>query len=157
MSNLALLLMLSAQSVPLPVTVVREMPAPDVAEAPAILDLRVSGEGGLIWQDTLRVGLRSPASVTQSRTEAPRAGCPLEKRQDGAVRTDFNISVSAQWLPDAAPQYNVTVDWTRPSASDGCRGGGNREVKLSQMVDVPPGRSVTIEGDGGLRVEIRRK
>lgn len=167
MLNAFLLLMLGAQSAPPPLMVVREAPpAPIITPSarsqayrdretgpPAILDIRVSGEDGFAWRDTLRVAHRAPASVTQSRTEAPSGRCPAEIQYDYGVRANFTITVNVR----STSNFSVSIDWTRPASLDGCTAAGSRTVRLSQTVELAPGQSVMLEGDAGLKVEIKRR
>src|SRR5690348_7557698 len=62
-----------------------------LAQPPAILDLRISGDGGLLWEGSLRVG-GAGASVHNERSEAEAANCPRETSVYGAsVRTSFSV------------------------------------------------------------------
>jgi hypothetical protein len=51
-----------------------------------------------------------------------------------------------------APRARVSLEWSR-AAPDPCS-QGTRTVEMMEVVALTPGQTITLEGDGGLRVEL---
>ncbi len=127
-----------------------------LAQPPAILDVRVSGESGVLWQGSLRVGM-APATIREERSEAEPASC----RREGAsfsrpVRTSFTLTLSSGRANDQDDLFALNVDWTRLPTADACASDGSRTVQLQTSIVIPAHGSATLHGDGGLTLEIHR-
>jgi hypothetical protein len=128
-----------------------------LSQPPAILDVRVSGEGGLLWEGTLRVG-PSGAMINQSRTEAQPASCPHEALPpDRSVRTPFSLNLGSSLYSGEPDLFNVSVGWTRLPDGSACARDGTRTVQLQTTVRIGEHGAATLRGDAGLTVEIRRR
>jgi hypothetical protein len=130
-------------------------PRADLLRPPVTFDVRVSGEKGLIWQGSLRVGTAS-ANVTQGRSEAQAAGCPTDMRLSlEPLRSSFLLSLARGYGEDDL--YGITVNWTRVPGEDGCAREGTRMVQLQSSIRIPEHGSATLHGDAGLTVELHRR
>jgi hypothetical protein len=128
-----------------------------LAQPPAILDVRVSGEGGLLWEGTLRVGASS-AMINQSRTEAQPASCPREAMlSERSVHTTFSLNLSPSFYSEEPDLYSVSVGWTRLPDGNACARDGTRTVQLQTTIRIAEHNMATLHGDAGLIVEIRRR
>jgi hypothetical protein len=127
-----------------------------LTQPPAILDIRVTGEGGLLWQGSVRVGLTG-ANIHQDRTEAEPANCARgTPAYDRSVRTSFMLGLSSARYGGQDDLFGVNVAWTRLPREEACAVDGSRTVQLQTTIQIPPRGSATLHGDGGLTVEIRR-
>ena len=127
-----------------------------LTQPPAILDIRVTGEGGLLWQRSVRVGLTG-ANIHQDRTEAePGELCACDAciRSFGPDIVHARPELRSLWR--AGRPVRVNVAWTRLPREDACAVDGSRTVQLQTTAQIPPRGSATLHGDGGLTVEIRR-
>jgi hypothetical protein len=128
-----------------------------LTQPPAILDIRVSGEGGLLWQGSVRVGATG-ANVHQDRTEAEPANCSRQMpASDHAVRTSFAFGVTSARYVEQEDMFGFNVAWTRLPREESCAAEGSRTVQLQTMIAIPPRASVILHGDAGLSVEIHRR
>jgi hypothetical protein len=130
---------------------------PGTPSPAAVLDIRVSSEGGVLLEDSLRVGPQGGASVTQSRSEAAAAGCAPPLSYERSIGTNFRLNVQPTGGTAARAHYRVDVSWTRPGSGQGCTQDGSRTATLQQSVDLASGQEVTLRGDAGLTVRIRRR
>lgn len=117
------------------------------------IDFSISTREGPLWQGSLRVGQRGPSSMSMDRTEAPPANCVPAERYSTYFRNNLKLSVNTVRANGDYPLYRIDVSWTRPQEGD-CF-GGTRTVELTQNVELPPGRDVTVQGDGALTVRLR--
>jgi len=133
--------------------IVRSPIQTDAALRRPTVNIRVRIEAGAqhLFADRLRVG-GLPASYNQSRTEAPAEACPDLRRSTLLNNLGFTIVPA---FGNREADYRVTFRWNR-APSEGCT-GGQRTVSLEQVVTLEPGRTVTIEGDAGVRIELTRE
>ena len=118
------------------------------------VDLRASGEP--LWSGTLRIGGRyGNAGFNQSKNEfaEPCAGKPSAYENASSNRQlNFNISRrNPQQDPD---QFYVYVNWTQPLAA--CEGEETNTFGFNRVIELPAGKTVSIEGAGGLVVKLTR-
>ena len=127
-----------------------------LTQPPAILDIRVSGEGGMLWQGPVRVGATG-ASIRQDRSESEPASCSRQMPSyEHSVRTSFTLGVSpARYGQDDV--FGLNIGWTRLPREESCAAEGSRTVQLQTSIAIQPRGSVTLHGDAGLTVEIRRR
>ena len=150
----------SAAAPPMPVTttappVVITPTAPAGTPRPIVqFDIRVSGEEGQIWDGGLRVGGMG-GNYRQDLSEAAPELCEPQG-SDVVQRRDFSIMVRPgnYRSPDS---YVVSVSWTRPLPGKGCGRNGTRSVQLQQTVTIQPGETITLRGDAGLIVQMKRR
>lgn len=167
----ALMLMVQA-GVPTPVPVpvapppiavipppVMTIPAPPNLRSMGIatpVSVRVSAGGQTLFDDTLRVDSFSGAYVNMSRSEAGPDNCPTEFRTYGGNQTGLNFRLSRR-NGNEANYFSLTLSWTRLTEGQSCQSGGTRTATLNQNVELKPGQSVRLTGDGGVVVELRRR
>lgn len=121
----------------------------------ATFDIDISARGARLWSGPLRVSTNEGASFSRTVQQAT----PCEK-QNGARSQSETITLSlAQQRNTDADRYDLTVNWERPGPEAGsCKGGrSTRETRLNEAIDLPPGGQVTVNGDGGLTITLRRR
>ena len=165
---------MKSNSTPPPPVVVHTMPEPVVASPPGrplvyaipeaneappdLLEIRVRSGNETLWEGRLRVA-RPGASIIQHINETEPSGCPPSAYAH-SVHSSLTASVQRAKLsitPEGAFNYHVRVAWERPSSALGCGNEGARRVEVSQGIDLRPGQGVTLRGDVGLVVEVRRR
>jgi hypothetical protein len=166
-----------SHSTPPPPVIVHTMPGPVVAgppgppgrplvhaipeanEAPPdVIEMRVTSGSEKLWEGRLRVG-RTSASLIQYIHEAEPAGCPASDH-GRSVYSNVNVSLQRWKLsttPAGAFNYQLRVSWQRPSSPHGCLTEGSRTVEVNQGLDLKPGQAITLKGDVGLVVWVRRR
>jgi hypothetical protein len=154
-----------SNSLPPPVVTVNTAPPPALLpinaigdlgpQPPTLLEIRVSGEDGLLWQGSLRVG--PSASYAENRNESPPVPCPGRPAYDNTLRTSLSLNVSKYGRGDGPDQFTFAVSWSRPGDARNCAEAAMRSVQLQQSVTLPPGGEAVLRGDGGLAVQVRRR
>lgn len=124
------------------------------------IDAVIRAPSGVLWQGTLQVARGRESSWSQTRSEPPRTICPAPSHY-GSEREMLSLSLTpvAGGMPGAmsggmADSVMVNVRWTR--RGDGAC-DGVRTVELRQSVVLADRQTVSVSGDGGLRVELRRR
>ena len=130
--------------------------SPSEPIVPSLLDIRVTAGTSLLWEGSLRTG-RSAAVYRNDRSEAPAVPCPMNYRPDASVRSSFMVSITRDRGGPHADRHEVSVNWSRPSDDRSCDQSGIRRIELKQTPTIAPGDEVTLSGDAGLRVWIRRR
>jgi hypothetical protein len=122
------------------------------------VDLIVRGPEGPLWQGRVWVSNAGPTNLRQSRSEPGDPACLAAGSSSfGTQRVnEVNVDLNQFNSPADPARANVTVRWIRP-AGQGCAELGSRTVELRQSVSLPAGQTVTLNGDGGLVVELRRR
>ena len=151
------------QAVTSPPIVVPSRPSPPPAivspgrqpVAPTTLELRVTAGPQLLWEGSLRVGVTGGV-YRQDLTQAPAVPCPPASPDNLRTRSGFVVAVASLRFRRPSNQYQVTVNWSRPSEVANCTNFGARSVELNQTISLDPGQEVALEGDAGLVVRIRR-
>jgi hypothetical protein len=132
---------------------------PEANDAPPdVLELRVSAGSEILWDGRIRVG-RPGASMIQHLSQTEPVGCPKSPYAN-SVHSSISIALQRTKLsvtPEGAFNYPLRVSWERPSSARGCSAEGARKVEISKGVDLKPGQSVTLKGDVGLEVRVRRQ
>ena len=145
----------------LPVT---EVPPPVVAVPPPIVRplsarpirptmrvrVRITAGDELLLNDRFWIS-HQLASANQTRQEALGPNCP-------EARGTLNRQVQFQlmpWSDGSLGRYRAEVRWARPVLM-GCE-VGTRTASIEQMVQLLPGQTVVLQGDGGLRLELTRE
>jgi hypothetical protein len=136
--------------------VVRPQPMRSLADGtglpllePVTVSVRVLSGNKPLLTDQLSVG-RSNATTILQRYEAPPATCP-----PGAPRAEstltFQINREASQSLD---EFFFGLTLSRPI--DPCKIGGSLGQSVVKSVEVGPGKTVVVPGEGDLRVEISR-
>jgi hypothetical protein len=128
--------------------------APQSAVRTSDIDVVIRAPSGVLWQGTLRVADRGRESNwSQTRTEPPGAACPTRGYGWVGEREMLSLSLAA---PSGEPSSSLAVQvrWARRGDS-GC--DGLRTVELRETVALSDRRTAVVTGDGGLRVELRRR
>jgi len=159
MPPIATLILLAALAQPAPPVIahIPHTPAISAAPAPAQIDVRVAGDRAILWEGTLRVSPTAGANITQNRSEAAPDSCTADPRRGSNVSTSLRLALRVGSDRGGGSLYSVDVNWTRPGSADQCPTGGTRGVHLEQAVVLAPGQAVTLRGDAGLTVELRRR
>ncbi|MCT2400709.1 hypothetical protein [Novosphingobium mangrovi (ex Huang et al. 2023)] len=123
----------------------------------AVVDVTVEAGRGALWTGVLKID-NSGASYSESLRDAPE---PCDDKAGNAsasnfsAQRQFNLSIRRYNRNGAPDLFSVNARWTRPIPF--CEGQGTRSVSLDQQVDLVPGRTVRLTGDGGLVVTITRR
>ena len=115
--------------------------------------VRVLGGDKTLWSGDLSMANYRGANVTLNVQDVdPR--CPIEDRNYAMRRNGVQLRVNPirQQFSD---RYRINVTWTRPSKD--CAEQGSRSIGFELQVDLAAGETKTLEGDGGLSVEVTRK
>ncbi|MBN8819447.1 MAG: hypothetical protein J0I80_12110 [Sphingomonas sp.] len=154
------LMMLAAATpaVPVPPLPVIEMPRA-APTTPVNFEVEVRAGSELLWSGTMRVSGQSPASFTRNKTDAPEAVCAAPVYNSTNSRTSLSLTLTGRRFAQEKTGYNLRVTWERPGpAADACEAPlSTRTVALAQDFSIAPGQSVTVTGDAGLSVTLRRR
>jgi hypothetical protein len=112
--------------------------------------VRASLGSTILLDDQFRVG-RSGASFSQNRSETGQGDC--QPTYANSVRQSLSVNIRPEG--PSKDHYRVTVNLMRPSGN--CEASGSRGVSVEQTVELKPGQSASIQGDGGLRIDLRRR
>ena len=141
---------------PPPIVSVPISPAQRRTCTPRRMEIRLTGETGLLWSGSLRVGCGS-SSYRQTLSEAPEGICTSSSRVTGRTETSVNVTIiEASLYENDADRYQVSVGWTRPAAGSDCAQSGTRSAQISQSVELKPGKTQVLTGDAGLKLELKR-
>jgi|GEM_PF-2852981 len=116
----------------------------------------LSGEGSL-WTGNLRIGGKyGNASFSQSTSEyaAPCPGKPFAENASKTVNYQIRLNLSRRNWQQTPNSFNVNVNWVRPLSP--CEGEGTNTLGFTRVVDIPRGKTVRLQGTGGLVVRLTR-
>lgn len=137
-------------SPPPPVTTA-DISAQNAARQRAVpVNIRVFGGSEELWSRPLVLRGYSGAQVTLEVSEA--SACPRDV--DGGYssqRTGLRLQLSQRGPAD---RFQVNASWTRRSTD--CAAPGTLTTGLDIGIELTPGQTRTVTGDGGLRVVISR-
>lgn len=116
------------------------------------VEVDATAGGEILWRGSPRVDLGGgSASFNRTVTQAPEPGCKATRYERG-VQNSFSLNLNRFRRDNISTPTSVQVSWVRPT---GCQGDlAQRTVQLSGSYDLARGRSVTIEGDAGLKVRL---
>lgn len=112
--------------------------------------VRASLGSAILLDDRFRVG-RSGASFNQNRSETGEGDC--QPTYANTARQSLSVNIRPEG--PSKDHYRVSVNLMRPSGT--CEASGSRGVSVEQTVELKPGQSASIQGDGGLRVDLSRR
>ena len=139
---------------PPPIVAIRSPMAPRAnfqPRPPITVRVRATAGSVVLVADRFRVGPTN-ASFSQQRNEAAPTSCG--DYRDSSRRTSINFSVGPAYSSEKE-QYRVSLSWSRPGGE--ICGAGQRTTSVEQTVALQPGRTIVVEGDGGLKVELTRE
>lgn len=144
---------------------VRPAPPPPIMTIPApapvsraeplretVMGVRVFGGEERLWDRELRLRGYGGAQVDFKLTQAAQQCGILTSRNWQGSRTGLELTVAQRGSGENT--FTVTSKWTR--AGTDCAQPGTYSVGLDVVVDVPPGQTRVLRGDGGLRIELTR-
>lgn len=117
--------------------------------AAVMVSVRATLGNSVLLDDRFRVG-RAPATFMQNRSEAAPDQCG--KAWSG-LRRHVNFGLRADG-PEHEDRYRLNFSLNRPNGS--CETDGVRGLSVEQPVVLKPGQTVTVDGDGGLKITLRR-
>ncbi|WP_019834178.1 hypothetical protein [Sphingomonas sp. PR090111-T3T-6A] len=115
--------------------------------------------GRVLWSGDLSRASDGTASFSQQVRES--RACPDADPRTGTMGTrftTFSVSINPDY-PNGADSARVSIERTAPYGDDkDCGGrGASSTVRLESRVDLPQGKPVTLEGEGGLSVTLTRR
>lgn len=140
-----------------PVAPVAPRILPRPSAPPIVVDIKILAGAQVLYSDTLRVDAFAGANYSQSRSEAAGLSCPLSLYNGRATTNSLNVRLSRRSYGDDEQAMAVDVTWNRPTPDASCESSGSRSATLSQVVKLTPGKTIRIDGDAGLRVEVRQR
>lgn len=118
------------------------------------VEAEVRGGDAVLWSGPLRVGgSYNQTSIRREQSEPGDTECG-PGRGVAPITTSLNLTLNARGEQD---QVLVNVRWSRPGDRPCAPGPNSRTVELAGTVDLPPGGTATLTGDGGLVVRLRRR
>jgi len=124
---------------------------------PHRIEVRLSAGRETIWQGSMLVSMRQGAQVTYSKSEASQPLCPEDLNAYELVQSGVSINVRPTGERTLANRYALDIRWMRPAEQRGCGTSGTRAVDVDQIVVLPLGETVTVNGDGGLLIQVTRR
>ena len=119
-----------------------------------VVEAEVRGADAVLWSGPLRVsGGYNQTSVRREQSEPGEAEC-RPGRGVAPITTSFNLTLNGRGQED---QVTFNVRWSRPGDQPCAPGPNSRTIELTGTVDLPPGGTATLTGDGGLSVRLRRR
>ena len=122
-----------------------------------VIEVKVMAQNQTLYEDALRVDVLAGASFTQSRSEASGVSCPARLYDSRVTMSPLHVRLSQRSYAEKEQAMAVDVLWTRPVPNPTCQSIGSRSATLSQTVKLTPGQMVRVDGDAGLKVEIRQR
>lgn len=122
------------------------------------VDVEVSAGTEVLWKGSLRLSSGQPASFRREVSEAPAAQCEAGAYGTRPDQSSVNLTMVPSRWSGRENSVDVKLRWGRPTP-DACATPGSsvRTVELNQSVQLQPGQWVTVSGDAGLVLKIRRR
>ena len=122
------------------------------------IDVSITANQQLLWKGQLGMSSRGNASFNQNRQESFVCGDePNNSRNRLSESLQFSIRANPMFRQDET--HSVSVDWKRPLFRAGddaiCeQEAGHRSIGIQQSVRLQHGKTVKLQGDGGLVVTL---
>jgi hypothetical protein len=119
-------------------------------------EVLVSASAEQLWVGSLRVADSGVSTFEQSLNQAyePCSGRTEEEGRRAANNRRLSVRLGrTNWREDS-DQFSVNTNWQRPYSA--CEGGGTSTVQFERIVKIAPGETVTLKGDAGLMIRLRR-
>lgn len=114
--------------------------------------LAIRGEGATLWAGDLVLAEYNGARI-ESDIQDTDPACPPEQREIATRRSAIIAEVVPIDLVEGY-EFKVYAHWSRRHA--GCTAPGQKMTRIDVRVQLAPGETRVIEGDGGLVVEVTR-
>jgi hypothetical protein len=125
------------------------------AAGPMTVDVDVTTGGRSLWHGSLRLEPGTAANYNTSTSQAVPSTCAAPEEDDRrTLRHSLQLSLN---LLDRRTDGRVrfSVNWSRPGEE--CSPNRlDKSVQLSGVIQLPVGKPVSVEGDGGLRIQFTR-
>jgi hypothetical protein len=118
------------------------------------VEVEARSSTALIWSGQLRVTTHTGATVRNETIEASHPACAAA--YPGATKR-FRAELRPAGNAGFPNRLTVSIGWTRPIEAECPLPDGSRTIEVSQTIELEPGRSMTIAGDGGLTVRLTRR
>jgi hypothetical protein len=131
----------------------------DEPQTTQIYAVRLSENGRTLWSGELTRASRGTAGFSQSLSES-RACTPVPgQRGTNADSGRSSISVSLMADYASADGIRLSVERTVPAGRNdpSCMGSGTDSIRFDRRLDLQPGKTETISGEGGLSLTITRR
>lgn len=134
------------------------VPAAPADRPASIIEIEFSAGARLLWSGTVRAGYGRPASFRQSLDQAGPDGCgPELMTRQASQRVEVSVAPAGyRPEPDQADRFMVQATWARPASPGSCADPGSNIVQIQRIVTLRAGGAIEVEGDGGLRIRLRR-
>ncbi|WP_300974547.1 hypothetical protein [Sphingomonas sp. LHG3406-1] len=122
---------------------------------PVDLQVRITSGSQVLLEEPLRLA-PGGSNIRRSRSEGFAASCPPTP---GTRTESLYFALSPIYEPAGTTPVNgnrarLSLNWSRPPA--GACGTGTRSLQIEDPgIILEPGRTVTIDGDGDVRISIR--
>lgn len=118
--------------------------------------VEVSVGGTILWSGAMRVNAVG-ARYSSSFSQAPDMPCARPSYRN-VFENSLSLNIRAAYDSEGeADRFEVNVSWARPAKGETCETSGKLTAQIQQMIELRPGKSIEILGDGDLRVKITRK
>ena len=127
------------------------------AGAPETITIEILAAQDPLWSGRLRIGGKyGNASFSQSISEfaAPCPGEPFDPNASQTTNYQLRLNIGRRNWQQTPNSFNVNVNWVRPLTP--CQGEGTNTIGFTRVVDMPRGKTVRIQGTGGLVVRLTR-
>jgi len=120
------------------------------------VDVRLGNE--ILWSGPMRVSQGAQAQFTRNKSDAPAVQCADTAFRYGNDVTTLSVRLSRQGSQPGEDRFQLTANWSRPGAENGCPNEtGTRTIGLTQTFLLAANGELTVTGDGGLSVRLRRR
>ena len=141
-----------AVPVAVPSPVFNPVPNQRIAAAVVPVTVRMTLGNQLLWSGQINIGGVGPTRVSLSEPVTDPSGC--NRMGDERMSRQIELSIAAQNFRSAnGAGYRLSARYARPSDGGDCP-QGTRTISIEQRFSLEGRKTVTFEGDGGLKVQI---
>ncbi|MBV9842236.1 MAG: hypothetical protein JOY99_12040 [Sphingomonadaceae bacterium] len=134
------------------------MTASDAVQPPIEIDVEVRQADTVLYSGMMRVAGNIGASYSLNIMNAPRGLCTGRLTYDMGERSSLQVNLRSESFRDQPDRFALDLHYDRPASDRSCdQQPGTRSIGLNQAVPLAAGASVTISGDAGLSVRLRRR